>query len=99
MDGDAQYSYQQSDEAMLRVRDLEEKQKILKDRLLLIGQNLIDTKEKTSQDIIEIKKNIEILKQNIDRMRDFIETLSSEVSRFAKKEDIEILSKQIKMLK
>ncbi|MEK6758070.1 MAG: hypothetical protein AABX88_02985, partial [Nanoarchaeota archaeon] len=42
-----------------KVRDLEEKQRILKDRLLLIGQNLIDFKEQTNENLLEIKQNFE----------------------------------------
>jgi len=41
-----------------QLRDLEEKQRILKDRLLLIGKNLIETKEQTNSKILEIKKSL-----------------------------------------
>lgn len=81
----------------IRFRDLEEKNKMLKDRLLLIGQNLIETKEKTSSDILEIKKELEVIKKNMERLISFLETASAEFSKFARKEDLEILSKQAKM--
>ena len=81
----------------VRIRDLEEKQRILKDRVLLIGQNLIDIKEKNKEDILEIKKNLEIIKQNMERLVSFLETASAEFSKFARKEDLEILSKQARM--
>jgi hypothetical protein len=80
-----------------KTRNLEERQKILKDRLLLIGQNLIETKERTNDKMLEIKKDIELLKQNMERMISFLESASTEFSKFAKKEDLEILYKQIKM--
>lgn len=80
-----------------KLRDLEEKQRILKDRLLLIGQNLVDIKEKTAEDILEIKKDLEIMKRNMERLVSFLETASAEFSKFARKEDLEILSKQAKM--
>jgi len=83
--------------ASIKIRDLEEKQRILKDRLLLIGQNLIEIKEKNNEDLLEIKKNIEIINQNVERLTSFLETASSEFAKFAKKEDLEILSKQAKM--
>ena len=82
---------------LTELRDLEEKNRIIKDRLLLIGQNLIETKEKNNQDILEIKKEIEIIKQKIERLMSFLETASEEFSKFARKEDLEILSKQAKM--
>lgn len=80
-----------------KIRTLEEKQRILKDRLLLIGQNLIELKEKNHEDMIQIKKTLESMNQTIDRLKSFIETFSGEISKFARKEDLEILSKQAKM--
>ena len=97
MNEQQEYSGQAYNDSNLKIRDIEEKQRILKDRLLLIGQNLIDIKEKTTQDILEIKKDIEILKQHMERTKMFLETASREFSKFAKKEDLEILSKQAKM--
>lgn len=82
-----------------KLRDLEEKQRMLKDRLLLIGQNLIETKEKNTHDLLEIKKDIEIIKRNMERLVSFLETASAEFSKFARKEDLEILSKQAKMFR
>lgn len=77
--------------------DLEEKQRLLKDRLLLIGQNLIELKEKNEEEILSLKKEIELLKNSNEKMRDFLETISGEFEKFAKKEDLEILTKQAKM--
>lgn len=98
-EGQAGYGYsgQLYGDISIRLRDLEEKQRILKDRLLLIGQNLIDVKEDMNQDFLEIKKEIEIIKQKIERIISFVETISGEFSNFARKEDIEILTKQAKM--
>jgi len=80
-----------------KIRDLEEKQRILKDRLLLIGENLVEIKEKNHQEMLEIKKNIEVINQTLERLRSFLETASAEFSKFARKEDLEILSKQARM--
>jgi len=91
------YPGQSFGETNAKIKDLEEKQRILKDRLLLIGQNLIEIKEETNQKILEIKKNIDIIKQGMERTISFLETASSEFSKFARKEDLEILSKQAKM--
>jgi len=80
-----------------KIRDLEEKQKILKDRLLLIGENLVEIKEETNKKILDIKKDLEIIKRNMERLILFLETASGEFSKFARKEDLEILIKQAKM--
>lgn len=81
----------------LRLKDLEEKQRILKERLLIIGENLVEIKESTDEKILGIRGDIEMLKQNLERMTSFLESASKEFSKFAKKEDLEILSKQAKM--
>ena len=81
----------------MRFRDMEEKQKMLRERILLIGQNLIETKEKTSSDILEIKKEIGEIKRNMERLVGFLESASAEFSNFARKEDLELLTKQAKM--
>jgi len=91
------YEGQISWEINTKIRDLEERYRMLRDRLLLIGQNLIEIKEKTNADIFEIKKDLEIIKRNIERLISFFETASAEFSKFARKEDLEILSKQAKM--
>ncbi|HLC86928.1 MAG TPA: hypothetical protein VJH65_01465 [Candidatus Nanoarchaeia archaeon] len=80
-----------------RIRDLEEKQRGLKDRTILIGKNLLDIREETNLQVLEIKKQMQILKEDISRIKSFIESVSGELSKFARKEDIEILTKQAKM--
>jgi hypothetical protein len=80
-----------------KLNDLEEKQKILKERVLLIGQNLIEIKEKNDERFLEIKKDLEEVKQKIDRMSSFIETISGEFTKFARKDDLEILAKQMRL--
>lgn len=97
VEGQGSYENQYLPDINTKIRDLEEKNRMLKDRLLLIGQNLIEIKEKTNSDLLEIKKDFEIMKRNMERLISFLETASSEFSKFARKEDIEILSKQAKM--
>ena len=87
----------QQDYSYGNLRDLEERQRNLKDRLILIGQNLIDFREKAEEEMLEMKKDIDILKNSTTKIRDFIETLSGEMAKFAKKEDLDILKKQAKI--
>lgn len=94
-----QYDYyaQASTDANINFRDLEEKQRILKERLFLIGQNLVEIREKTTKEILELKKEVETIKETMERVKDFLEIASGEFQKFARKEDLEILSKQAKM--
>lgn len=96
-EGEQNYSNYDYVDPNMKLRDIEEKQRILKDRVLLIGQNMIESKERDANKIIEIKKDIEILKESLERMRRFLETVSEEFSKFATKEELKILLKQTKM--
>ena len=91
------YTGQILSEISAKMRDIEEKQRVSKDRLLLIGENLVEIKDTTNKKILDIKKDVEIMKQDIERLSSFLETVSSEFSKFAKKEDLDILIKQAKM--
>ena len=77
--------------------DLDDKQRALKNQMILIGKNLIETREKTKQEVLILKKDVELLKQEVSRIVSFLETLSGELSKFARKEDLEILTKQARM--
>jgi hypothetical protein len=91
------YGGQYLQNANIRIRDLEEKQRALKNQLLLVGKNLIEVREKNNQEILEVKKELEVMKQGVNRLVSFIETASAEFSKFARKEDLEILAKQARM--
>lgn len=80
-----------------KLRDIEDKQRILKDRLVLIGENLLELKEKTSQEMIDIKKQLSEISSTMERLKNFMENISEEFPKFARKEDLNILTKQAKM--
>ncbi len=80
-----------------KVHDLEEKQKILRERVLLVGKNFIEFKEDQQKKNIEFKKTMEIMKGTLDKMSAFLESASTEFSKYARKEDVEILTKQARM--
>lgn len=96
---DDYYGDQFYNDTNLKIKDLEERNRLLRDRLILIGENLIEFREETNKKIVEIKKDLESVKQNIQRMASFLESLSGEFSKFARRDDVEILAKQLKMFK
>lgn len=97
VEGQQDYSDSHIQNINVRIRDLEERQRILKNQLLLVGKNLIEVREKNNQEMLQVKREIEIIKQNTDRLISFLENASAEFSKFARKEDLEILAKQARM--
>jgi len=97
MANEMNYQEPSSPDLNFKIRDLESKQSLIKNRVLMIGQNLIDLKENSQEEIINIKKQLQEILIAVERMKKFLELASSEFPKFAKKEDLEILSKQAKM--
>jgi hypothetical protein len=81
----------------VKLRDIEEKQNIIKDRVLLIGENLISEKEGVDIEIQEIKASIMKNEEDIRRLKLAIERIIGETQNFVRKNEFEILQRQFKM--
>ena len=84
-------------ELALKLRDLEESQNLSKERLLLIGQNLVEWQEKTHKKMTELRKTVQELTSELTRVKSVVQTLSEEISKSARKEELAILERQYKM--
>ena len=84
-------------EIALKLRDLEESNKLMKERMLLIGKNLIESQEKDNKELINLKKDAQSLKSDIIRIKSVVESMSEEISKSARKEELAILTRQFKM--
>ena len=82
-----------------RLRDIEEKQRLLKDRVLLIGNNLIKERDDTFKEMQEMKKEILLLKEENLKMKEFIQRIAEQLSDTARKEELLILQRQFDMFK
>ncbi len=80
-----------------KLRDIEERQRLIKDRLLLIGENLVDSKEESIKEISELKMKIENSEKEITRIKDTLSSMIEEMGNFARKSQVEILEKQFKI--
>ena len=81
----------------IRINELEEKQRILKDRILLIGNNLIGTKEELEKQSLESKRHFKNIEQDIKEIKQLNERILNELGNFARKNELEILKRQMKM--
>lgn len=80
-----------------KLGDLEERQKLLKEKVLLIGQNLIETRDNLSKDTSELKIAMEILKKETTKIKDEMINFALELEKRARKNELELLVKQAKM--
>ena len=80
-----------------RLNEIEEKQRLLKNRTLLIGENLITTKEEFLKLESQFKKKLNQISSEIESMKQLMNRIINEMSNFARKPEIEILERQMKM--
>ncbi|MBR9704361.1 hypothetical protein GOV12_03040 [Candidatus Pacearchaeota archaeon] len=81
----------------IKINELEERERILKDRILLIGNNLISTKENVNKENLEFKGEIKEIVLNIRSIKQLNQRILNEIGNFARKSEVEILKKQFKM--
>ena len=81
----------------VKLRDIEEKQNLIKDRILLIGENLISEKQETEEELAELKAKINVLGEEVKKMKLAIQRLVESQENFARKSELQILERQFKM--
>ncbi|MEK6825835.1 MAG: hypothetical protein AABY00_03550 [Nanoarchaeota archaeon] len=86
-------------DSSMQFHDLEEKQRLLKDRLLLIGKSLIEEKEKNSKDIQEVKRDIIILKEDYLRIKELLQRIAEQLTTLARKEELAIFQRQLNLFR
>ncbi len=92
-----QYSYTPGMETTLKLRDIEERQKLLRDRILMIGKNLLESKEETESTLGKMKRDLESLRLDVDKIKETLSTISEELASTARRSELIILEKQLKM--
>ena len=80
-----------------RLNEIEEKQRLLRDRSLLIGENLIASKEDFESRNFELKKQIGRLSFEIKGLKQLVNRIVNELPNLARKSELEILENQSKI--
>jgi len=97
--GEPDMSQQLIPEMNTRVRDIEEKQRILKDRVLLVSQSFVDDRDKTFNEIQQLKKQVIQLQEDNKRMKEILERMAEQASEAAKKSELAILQRQFDLFR
>lgn len=80
-----------------KLNEIEEKQRLVRDRALLIGENLISTKEDFENENFELKKQINEMKLEIKTLKQLVHRIINEIPNLARKSELEILENQSKI--
>ena len=80
-----------------RLNEIEEKQRLIKDRLILIGKNFISIKEEFDKENVEIKKQLKTFEEELKELKILVKRIVTEIENFARKDDLRILERQFKI--
>lgn len=95
---DEQYQDYETDIAS-QVRDLEEKNKLIKERIILLSQNFIDERSKNFQEIQEMKKSLALLKEENIKIKEMMQRMVEQVDKLARREELMILQRQFDLFR
>ncbi|HVY01260.1 MAG TPA: hypothetical protein VHA12_00660 [Candidatus Nanoarchaeia archaeon] len=82
-----------------RIRELEERQRLLKDRTFLIGRGVVDIKEKASLELRELRKAVTILQQENAQLKETMQLMSEKLNNTSNKEELQMVLRQLNILR
>lgn len=82
-----------------RLRDLEEKQRLLKERVLLVGQTFIDERDKNFKEFQDLKKVVSEIKEEVRKMKESLNRMGEQIDSSARREDMMILQRQFDLFR
>ena len=82
-----------------RIRDIEEKHQLLKDKLRLVAQTLVEEKELRFEESEKLKHDVLKIKKENERLKEYVRGISDYIEGLARKEDLMILQRQFDIFK
>jgi len=79
-----------------RLKDIEERNSLIKDRVLLLGKNLITIKEDIYEELTELRKQTNQTQRDLEKLKEISNTLVSETNKFARKDEMILIEKMLK---
>jgi len=90
---------QQTPDILSLVRDLEEKQTLLRDRVILLGKTVVEERDKTFNELQQLKSSVQKLSSEVKRIQELLERMAEQISNVARKEELAIIQRQLDILR
>ena len=82
-----------------RIRDLEEKQRLLKDRMVLISDSFVKERNKNFDELEEMKKTVERINDENQRLKVILFRIGGMLDKSARKEELMIIQRQFDLMR
>ena len=79
-----------------RLRDIDERNRLIRERVLLLGKNFISSRQNTDEEIKKIKKENQEITKKIEKIEKISNSLLTEFNKFVKREEVMIIERMLK---
>jgi len=79
-----------------RLRDLDERNRLIRERVLLLGKNVISSRQELDEGMAEIKKENQEIKRSLEKLEHTSKLLITEVNKFVKREELGVTERMLK---
>jgi predicted nucleic acid-binding Zn-ribbon protein len=79
-----------------RLKDIDERNKLIRERVLLLGKNLISLRQENEDEIRTIKQENMRINQDIDKLKKTSNSLLTEFNKFVKREELALVERMLK---
>ena len=79
-----------------RLRDIDERNRLIRERVLLLGKNLISSKQDSDEEVMELKRQVNDVRKDVDRLKSLSTSIASEVGKFVKKDEMVLIERMLK---
>jgi hypothetical protein len=80
----------------IRLRDIDERNRLIRERVLLLGKNLISSKQMFEDELSEIKRGNREIKKDIEKIKKITDILLVEFNKFVKRDEMILVERMLK---
>ena len=80
-----------------KVKDLDEKHEILKEKMLLLSQSFIKQEDRVSKEISFLRDDIREIMIELEKIKEGVQHIIKEADGFARKEEIQTIERYVKI--
>jgi len=79
-----------------RLRDLEGRNKLIKDRTLLLGKNLIAIRDQSEEEMLELKKQTNKIQNDLEVIKKLTKSILTETGKFVRRSQVLVIERMLK---
>jgi hypothetical protein len=79
-----------------RLKDTDERNKLIRERVLLLGKNLISSRQENEDELKALKQENIQVKQDLEKLKRVSNSLLTEFNKFVKREELALVERMLK---